>query len=220
MQKAELLLFRTQANFGLLILELLEHLRTNQRESGLAQDFCDLLERNQELLGWNLEALQQNLNPHSKLILPFLAVLVVLRKLTLDLVTRTKNLALLTQEHRLHCLTIQARSKEHVTGDVLDKGTEGVLRRASLVNGELAAHCIKLLQTRKLLKIGRGTRLLTPQNLEVRMIVLREVLRHVPRNEEHRRDLRALRTFLQNTRTSSLTRRIQIAFGHINSHDT
>ena len=220
MQEAELLLFGTQTNLLLLVLELLEHLRTHKRESGFAQDFGDLVKRNQLLLRWNLEALEKNTNLHAEFILPIFAVAVLLGELTLDLTTRTKNLALLTQKHRVDCLTVQAGSKEDIPGDVLDEGTEGILRIAGLVNGELATDGILLLQPRELLELRRGTRLFAAEDLEVGMIVLRKVLRHVRRNEEHRGNLCALGTLLQHTSTRSLTRSIQVALGQIQTHDT
>lgn len=220
MKEAERLLLGAQTNLGLLAVELAEHFGVNQGESRLAQDLSDLVKRNQELLRGHLKALEQNANPHAELVLPSFAIFVLFRKLAVDLATRTENFTVLSQEHRVHCLSVQARPEEHVSRDILNKRPEGIFGITGLVNGELATDRILILQTRELLEIRRGTRLLTPQDLEVGMIVLRKRLRHVRRNEEHRRNLRALRTLLQDTRAGSLTRRIQVAFIEIQADHT
>lgn len=218
MQETERLLLGAQTNLGLLAVELAEHFGVHEGESGFTQDLSDLVKRDQELLRGHLKALEQNANPHSELVLPALSILVLLRELAVDLATRTENLTLLTEKHGLYSLPIQAGSEEDVSRDVLGKHTERVLRITCLVNGELATHSILILQSGELLEVGRRTRLFPAQDLEVGMIVLREGLRHVRGNEEDRRHLRALGALLQNTRTGSLTRRIQIAFVQVKSH--
>ena len=102
---------------------------------------------------------------------------------------------------------------------ILCKHFERLLRSTRIVHRHLARHCVKHLQTRKLLKIRRGGRLQTRKNLNVPTLLLVQRLRHVPNHEECGRQWTLLsKTDIPNTCT--LNGRLQVSRSDIHANYT
>ncbi len=133
------------------------------------------------------EGFQKNLNGHSKGFRPLNLIILLFLEFAAHIGSIREQVIALAEKQRLHCLTIQTRSKEGILTSirhVLRKHTEGLFGLTCIVNCKLACNSIELLETLKLFQIPCAWLFLSLQNLDLLIVRFPDGLGDITLNEE------------------------------------